>query len=103
MSDQTGWTPGDPATPPPYREQPAPPPNYLVWSILTTIFCCLPLGIVSIVYAAQVNNKWALGDVAGAQMSSQKARQFAIWSAVASVVMIVLYIVLVVAIISSNN
>jgi hypothetical protein len=27
-------------------------PNHLVWAILATLFCCLPLGIVSIVYAA---------------------------------------------------
>ena len=37
------------AGPPPYV------PNHLVWAILVTIFCCLPFGIVSIVYAAQVN------------------------------------------------
>ena len=32
-------------------------PNYLVQSILVTLFCCLPFGIVAIVYAAQVNGK----------------------------------------------
>ena len=32
-------------------------PNNLVWAILTTLFCCLPAGIVSIVYAAQVNGR----------------------------------------------
>ena len=26
-------------------------PNHMVWAILTTLFCCLPLGVVSIVYA----------------------------------------------------
>ncbi len=41
-----------------------PPPNYLVWAILCTIFCCLPLGIASIVFAAQVNGKYAGGDIA---------------------------------------
>ena len=30
-------------------------PNYLAHSILATLFCCMPFGIVSIVYAAQVN------------------------------------------------
>jgi predicted secreted protein len=75
----------------------SPPPNYIVWSILTTLFCCLPFGIVSIVYAAQVNNKWALGDVAGAHDSSQKAKRFAIWSALTSVILAVLVIVLIVA------
>lgn len=36
-------------------------PTYLAPAILTTIFCCLPFGIVSIVYAAQVNGKLAAG------------------------------------------
>lgn len=35
----------------------APPnvPNHLVMSILCTLFCCLPLGIVGIINAAKVN------------------------------------------------
>lgn len=70
-----------------------PPQNYLVWSILTTLFCCLPLGVVSIVFAAQVNSKWAMGDFAGATESSNKAKQWAIWSAIASVVGLVLYLI----------
>lgn len=74
-----------------------PPPNHLVWGILTTIFCCLPLGIVSIVYAAQVNGKWQMGDVAGARDSSNKAKQFAIWAAVLGLVGVVIYMVLIFA------
>ena len=79
--------------------QPAgsPPPNYLVWAILTTLFCCLPLGVVSIVFAAQVNGKCAAGDVAGAQESSRKAKKFAIWSAVVGLVVGVLYLLVIVA------
>jgi predicted secreted protein len=79
-----------------------PPANYLVWAILSTIFCCLPLGIASIVFAAQVNNKWAMGDVAGAQASSRRAKQFAVWSAVAGVVVAILYVVLAVLVATSN-
>ena len=101
----------DYGTPPPsYGQMPpsgqpagAPPQNYLVWAILTTLFCCLPLGIASIVFAAQVNGKYAAGDYAGAAESSAKARKFAIWSAIAGVVVDVIYvIVLVVARASSN-
>ncbi len=57
----------------------APPtvPNYLVQSILVTLCCCTPLGIVSIVYAAQVNGKLARGDVAGAIESSNNAKTWA--------------------------
>jgi len=75
--------------------QGAPPPNHLVWAILTTLFCCLPFGIVSIVFAAQVNSKWAAGDVAGAHESSQKARRWAMVSAIVGIVVIGLYLVVV--------
>ncbi len=51
-------------------------PNYLVHSILVTLFCCLPLGIAAIVFSAQVNSKLAAGDVQGATDSSDKARLF---------------------------
>lgn len=51
-------------------------PNYLVQAILVTLCCCLPGGIVAIVYAAQVNSKQAAGDIAGAQDSSNKAKMW---------------------------
>jgi len=74
-----------------------PPNNYLVWAILSTLFCCLPLGIVSIVFAAQVNNKYNMGDYAGALDSSNKAKQFAIVSAVVGVIVGVIYFAVVAA------
>jgi predicted secreted protein len=67
-----------------------------VWAILSTLFCCLPLGIASIVFAAQVNSKYAAGDLAGAQESSNKARQFALWATIIGVVIGILYVLLVV-------
>lgn len=51
-------------------------PNYLVQSILVTVFCSSILGIVSIVFAAQVNGKLSQGDIAGAQDMSNKAKMF---------------------------
>jgi hypothetical protein len=50
--------------------------SHLVPAILCTLFCCLPFGIVAIIYAAQVNGKAASGDYAGAQDYAHKA---AIW------------------------
>ena len=97
-----------PPPPPPgygYGGQPggAPPPNHLVWAILSTLFCCLPLGIASIVFAAQVNSKYAAGDMAGAQESSRKARQFALWATIIGVVLVVLYLVLILVGAASMN
>ncbi|MGH8992647.1 MAG: CD225/dispanin family protein, partial [Acidimicrobiia bacterium] len=65
-----------------YGGGPGPKPeNNLVWAILSTIFCCLPLGIASIVFAAQVDGKWSQGDYQGAREASEKAKKFAMISA----------------------
>jgi hypothetical protein len=48
--------------------------NYLIPSILVTLCCCLPPGIVAIVYAAQVSSKLAAGDAEGAQASANNAK-----------------------------
>ena len=102
-----GYGAAPPPPPPGYgyggQPQGAPPPNHLVWAILSTLFCCLPLGIASIVFAAQVNSKWAAGDVAGAHESSKKARQFALWGTIIGVVLAVLYLILVVVGAASMN
>ena len=68
--------------PPTEEEAPAdePPPhveNYLVPAILVTIFCCLPFGIVSIVFAAQVNGRLEAGDIEGARRASASAKMWA--------------------------
>jgi hypothetical protein len=51
-------------------------PNYLVPAILATLFCCLPGGVASIIFATQVNSKAAAGDIAGATEASKKAKMF---------------------------
>lgn len=51
-------------------------PNYLVQSILVTIGCCLPAGIVAIVFAAQANSKKTAGDYTGAIDAANKAKMW---------------------------
>lgn len=82
---------------------PAKPPNYLVWAILATLFCCLPFGIVSIVYAAQVDGKFSGGDYAGAMESSRKAKNWALASCLSAVGIGILYIILAVVVGISSN
>jgi interferon-induced transmembrane protein len=62
-------------TPPPSSGAPASVPNYLIPAIIS-LFCCLPLGIVGVIFAAQVNGKVAAGDTAGALESAKKAKMF---------------------------
>lgn len=50
--------------------EPCPPTN-LVWAIITTLLCCLPTGIVAIIYALKVSNKYREGDIEGAKRASE--------------------------------
>jgi len=72
-------------------------PNYLVWSILSTLCCCLPAGIVAIVYAAQVDGKLAGGDYQGAVEASNNAKMWSWISFGVSAAIGVLYFMLIMA------
>ncbi|MEV5237719.1 CD225/dispanin family protein [Streptomyces cinnamoneus] len=76
----------------PYYAPPPRPANHLVWAIIS-ILLFWPLGIPAVVFASQVNTKYALGDYAGAEDSSGKAKLFSLISTVIAVIGIVLLIV----------
>jgi len=76
---------------------PAPQPkiqNYLIPAIIVTLCCCLPGGIVAIVYAGQVNTKLQAGDIAGAQAASNNAKLWCLISAGVGLVGSVIYLAL---------
>jgi hypothetical protein len=79
-----------------------PPENHLIWAILSTLFCCWPVGIVSIVYASKVESTFNRGDYNGALEASNKAKKWAIISAISAVVFWVLYFVLIVGLASAE-
>lgn len=60
--------------------KPTRPPSYLALAIISTILCCLPLGIVSIVYATKVNNLYADGHYAEATKASNNAKTWGLVS-----------------------
>ncbi len=59
---------------------------YLVFSILATICCCLPLGVASIIYASKINSLQRMGDYEGAKDAAKKAKIFCISSAIVGVI-----------------
>ena len=82
--------------------QPFPPPpagapnvpNYLIPAIASTVLCCLPTGVASIIFATQVNAKVAAGDTEGAQAASKKAKMWMFISIGLGIVMWIVIILL---------
>lgn len=77
--------------------------NNLVWAILSTIFCCVPFGIVAIVYAAQVDSKLANHDYNGAVESANKSKTWCWVAFGCGLTALIVYIVIVAAGIASLN
>ena len=76
--------------------QPQKPINgttYLIFAIISTLLCCLPLGIVAIVYASKINSLQRNGDYAGAQNAAKKAKMFTIIGTVVALVVSIFYII----------
>jgi len=80
------------------RQQPVPPmpPTYLWQSVVVLLLCCLPLGVVALVFATQVSSRHESGDYAGAVDASGRARTWATVAFIAGLLFYVLYSFLIV-------
>ena len=79
--------------PEPVQTKPIMPNTWLVQSILATICCCLPFGIVGIVNATKVESYYMRGDYANAIRCSENAKKWTIWAVVSAVIIVVLYVI----------
>lgn len=70
------------------------PKNYLVESILVTIFCCLIFGIIGIVNASKVNSEYAAGNFEAANEASKNAKKWTMWGFIIGLVGTILYVIL---------
>jgi hypothetical protein len=91
------WNP-----PPPPTGGPSNIPNYLVPAIIS-IFCCWPLGIVAVIFAAQVNGKVQSGDLAGAMDASKKAKMFSFIAIGIGLVVGIIYLLLTLLGVAAGN
>lgn len=64
-------------------KRPACPPTNLVWAIIATVMCCLPLGIVAIIYSNKVTSRYYAGDYEGAERASETSAWWCIGTIVA--------------------
>jgi len=83
-----------------------PPKNWLVESILVTLFCCLPFGIAGIINASKVESRFYSGDIEGAERAAQEAKKWTkigFWiSLVGIIIYLLFYAVVMASVIGSN-
>ena len=71
------------------------PKNWLVESILITLFCCLPFGIVSIVYATKVETLWNAGQRDEAMQASLNAGKWVRIGFFSGIAAMVIYLIMI--------
>lgn len=71
------------------------PKTWLVESILVTVLCCLPFGIIGIINATKVENLYLSGKYDMAEYYSNQAKKWTLWGLISSLVIGVLYIIIV--------
>lgn len=77
------------------NEMPPLKPNNWLWqSIVATIFCCIPLGVVGIIYAVKVDSLYFKGNYEDAYRMSGKARMWTLASAGVAFLYFVFWIIL---------
>ncbi|CAM5176502.1 unnamed protein product [Eretmochelys imbricata] len=80
-------------SPPPAKEN-----DYLGYSIFTLLCCCLPLGIVALVYSIQTRDANNSGNTSQAQQSSRMARIFNHTALGVGIVVLIVWVAIVIAI-----
>ena len=70
------------------------PDNNLIWAILTTVLCCMPLGVVAIIKASSVDNLWNQGQYEAAIKAAAEAKKWSMIGIGCGVAAIIIYIVL---------
>lgn len=79
------------------------PNSNMALAILTTVLCCVPLGVYAIILANRVDTLYYEGEYEKAEMTAQDVKKWSIVGMVVSAIAIFIYfVVLIIALISSN-
>lgn len=69
------------------------PPAYLVWAIISTVLCCIPLGIPAIVFSTKTRQAIKQGDLEKARKMSDRTQWFIILAIVLGLISMPLQLV----------
>ena len=66
---------------------------YLVLSIISTLCCCIPFGIVAIVFSAKINSAVTAGNIEEAKKAAKTAKIWIIVAVVSGVIATIAYLI----------
>lgn len=75
------------------QQRPPMPKTWLVESILVMVLCCLPFGLVGLVYASKVETAYWAGDYGRAEKYSADARKWTLVGVGVALILLLLYVV----------
>lgn len=73
---------------------PLKPSNWLWQSIVATVLCCIPLGIVGIVYATRVDSNYFAGRYKEADRAAKQAKMWTLIAVAAGLIYIIVWSIL---------
>lgn len=94
---QNGYQNGDYQNMPPYQQNQGDTVNwvpYLVLSIISTLCCCIPFGIVAIVFSAKINSAVTAGNIEEAKKAAKTAKIWIIVAVAAGLLASIAYLVI---------
>ena len=74
--------------------RPSRPDSNLVWAILSTVFFCLPLGLVGVYYSMKVDTLYLQGKYEEAQAMAKKSMNWSIAGCITGIALAVIYAIL---------
>lgn len=82
----------NPPVPAPSQQRPPMPDTHLLSSILVTLFCCMPFGIIAIIKSAQVESLHYKGLYNEAQRASAEAARWSMWGFLCILIPVAIYV-----------
>ncbi|XP_071950200.1 uncharacterized protein [Antedon mediterranea] len=79
------------------------PQSYLGFAIFVCLCCCVPFGVIGIVYSTQSSSKYDMGDYDGAVRASTSAKSWSMAGLVCGVIFITIWIILQVTVFATSS
>lgn len=74
--------------------KPQKPDSNMVWAVLSTVLCCLPIGIFAIINSNRVDELYARGDYQGAEEAAKASKNYVKWSVITASIAWIIAIIL---------